>query len=153
MNENTLILVLKIALGVLAFIGVRLFQRYYKQKGWRKVNKLFAPEVVQAIHNFYPAQAVVERREDKLTAYCKSPFDDLNRRIFGRITLLHLAAALGRKDSCKILMKYGVNIYEQGADMFPTDEQGLTPVEWAKKFRHRHTARMIEKYAEKHLKK
>ena len=102
-------------------------------------NDMFPWELRLAIRSFPPAQAIIDKRSDILEQYCKTSKPP-HRCVLGKVSLLHIAAALNRKKCCKILIQYKINCnnWEEllNDGFYPTDEEGKTPVDWAYKFNH-----------------
>lgn len=137
--KTGLVLVICGALAALFKVGL-----YFNNKITRKqAEKVFPPEMLIRIYQSPLAKAVVQQREDKLDElrFLAEPAREacVNAPVYGGITPLHIAAALGRKKFCIRLLKYG-------ADLRIKDDQGLTPADYAARFHQPETLACLQAY-------
>lgn len=109
----------------------------------KQAAEVFAPELLDCIYKEPLAKAVVERRTNKITALVSLPDKDrlqaLNTPVCNGLTLLHIAAALGRTKLCDKLLTLG-------ADLQAQDDAGKTPTDYAAFFKQQKTLQFLQSY-------
>lgn len=77
---------------------------------------------------------------DRCTLFWKQ--DWIHRQLSGKLTLLHLMAGVGNKAECRWLLACK-------ADPNAKDDNGLTPLDYAKKFNETEVIKLLENYSKK----
>ena len=109
----------------------------------KEAEKIFTPELITFIYQAPLAKAIVEHRTDLLDGLRFLPQQTrvqcVNAPVHEGITPLHIAAALGRKNFCAALLKYGAELYAQ-------DSKGETPQDYALRFHQQETFLFLQTY-------
>ena len=136
----------KVGLGVVMCVvlfGIFKIGAYFNHKITRRqAEQIFPPDFIPFIYKAPLAKAVVEHRHDRLDdlrflpeeARCQA----VNAPVHNGVTPLHIAAALGRKEFCAKLIKYG-------ADVQARDNAGQTPLDYAVRFGQPETEALLRK--------
>ncbi len=68
--------------------------------------------------------------------------DWIHKKLVNNLTLLHIEAGLGEKEECAWLL-------DCGADLNAKDDNGLTPLDYAKQFNETEVIKLLENYSKK----
>ncbi len=123
-------------------IAIAVFaNRQLTRKNWTQAAQFFSPTLLQEMQESGLHRAVIEQREDIIDQLRFYPLNmrqtATNASISNGLTPLHLAAMMGRKKFCKRLLKFG-------ADPTAKDSNGLTPLDYAKKFNETEVIKLLE---------
>ena len=125
-------------------LGLIKTRNYWNNKLTHKqAAEVFAPELLDCIYKEPLAKAVVERRKGQINALVSLPdearMQALNTPVCNGLTLLHIAAALGRTKLCDRLLALG-------ADLQAQDDAGKTPTDYAAFFNRPKTLQFLQSY-------
>ena len=138
-----------IKFGLRVVIFAVLFGLFKAWKYWnnklthKQAAEVFSPELLECICKVPLAKAVVERQHGKINELVnltdEARFQAVNTPVCNGLTLLHIAAALGRTKCCEKLLILG-------ADLQAQDANGKTPADYAALFNRQETLQYLQRY-------